>query len=75
MKICFSTIRRDQPEWNQVANNLKTEGNYVLLHLEPATWYNVRITAHNLAGFSTHEYEFATLTITGGMFFFPFVHI
>ena len=41
-------------------------GNFVVLDLNPATWYNLRVTAHNNAGFSVAEYEFATLTVTGG---------
>lgn len=45
---------------------MKPGGNFVVLDLEPATWYNVRITAHNSAGFTVAEYEFATLTVTGG---------
>lgn len=48
---------------------MKPGGNFVVLDLEPATWYNVRITAHNSAGFTVAEYEFATLTVTGGTFF------
>lgn len=60
------TPSRDQPEWNQISNNVKPGGNFVVLDLEPATWYNLRITAHNSAGFTVAEYEFATLTITGG---------
>jgi hypothetical protein len=28
--------------------------------------YNLKVTAHNNAGFSIAEYEFATLTSTGG---------
>ncbi len=28
--------------------------------------YNMKVTAHNNAGFSVAEYEFATLTVTGG---------
>ena len=39
-----------------------------MLDLNPATWYNLRVTAHNNAGFSVAEYEFATLTVTGGEF-------
>lgn len=62
--FCF----RDHIEWNQISNNVKPGGNFVVLDLEPATWYNVRITAHNSAGFTVAEYEFATLTVTGGTF-------
>ncbi|KAK9880038.1 hypothetical protein WA026_008552 [Henosepilachna vigintioctopunctata] len=54
-------------EWIQVSNNVKPGGpNFVLLGLEPATWYHLRVTAHNNAGFNVAEYEFATLTINGG---------
>ncbi|XP_055694563.1 cell adhesion molecule Dscam2 isoform X50 [Lutzomyia longipalpis] len=58
--------KKDQTEWNQISNNVKPGGNFVVLDLEPATWYNLRITAHNSAGFTVAEYEFATLTVTGG---------
>ncbi|XP_017867829.1 PREDICTED: Down syndrome cell adhesion molecule-like protein Dscam2 isoform X34 [Drosophila arizonae] len=58
--------KRDQLEWNQISNNVKPDNNYVVLDLEPATWYNLRITAHNSAGFTVAEYDFATLTVTGG---------
>ncbi|XP_036333536.1 Down syndrome cell adhesion molecule-like protein Dscam2 isoform X44 [Rhagoletis pomonella] len=58
--------KRDQTEWNQISNNVKPDNNYVVLDLEPATWYNLRITAHNSAGFTVAEYDFATLTVTGG---------
>lgn len=53
-------------EWNQVSNNVKPGGNFVVLDLDPANWYHLRVTAHNNAGFSVAEYEFATLTVTGG---------
>lgn len=43
----------------------------MVLDLDPATWYNVRITAHNSAGFTVAEYEFATLTVTGGIYPHP----
>lgn len=59
---------RDQIDWNQISNNVKPGGNFVVLDLEPATWYNLRVTAHNNAGFTVAEYEFATLTITGGKY-------
>lgn len=61
-------LDRDQLEWNQISNNVKPDNNYVVLDLEPATWYNLRITAHNSAGFTVAEYDFATLTVTGGIY-------
>lgn len=57
---------RDHAEWTQISNNVKPGGNFVVLDLDPASWYSVRITAHNSAGFTVAEYEFATLTVTGG---------
>ncbi len=45
---------------------VKAGGNFVVLDLNPASWYNLKVTAHNNAGFSVAEYEFATLTVTGG---------
>lgn len=67
--IGYFAYFRDHIEWNQISNNVKPGGNFVVLDLEPATWYNVRITAHNSAGFTVAEYEFATLTVTGGICF------
>ncbi|XP_026295709.1 Down syndrome cell adhesion molecule isoform X29 [Apis mellifera] len=58
--------KKNQQEWNQVSNNVKPGGNFVVLDLVPATWYHLRVTAHNNAGFAVAEYEFATLTVTGG---------
>jgi len=49
-----------------VSNNVKPGGNFVVLDLDPANWYHLRVTAHNNAGFAVAEYEFATLTVTGG---------
>ena len=57
---------KNQKDWSVVSNNVKPGGNFVVLDLNPATWYNLRVTAHNNAGFSIAEYEFATLTATGG---------
>lgn len=59
---------RHQQEWNQVSNNVKPGGNFVVLDLDPASWYHLRVTAHNNAGFAVAEYEFATLTVTGGKY-------
>ncbi|XP_029175728.1 Down syndrome cell adhesion molecule-like protein Dscam2 isoform X14 [Nylanderia fulva] len=59
--------KKHQQEWNQVSNNVKpSNGNFIVLDLDPASWYHLRVTAHNNAGFAVAEYEFATLTVTGG---------
>ena len=65
MNISFRASRNHQ-DWTLVSNSVKAGGNFVVLDLNPATWYNLRVTAHNNAGFSVAEYEFATLTVTGG---------
>ena len=57
---------KNQEEWILVSNNVKPGGNFVVLDLNPATLYNLKVTAHNSAGFSICEYEFATLTSSGG---------
>lgn len=46
-------------------NQVSPTGNYGIMELTPATWYNLRISAHNNAGSSVAEYEVATLTRTG----------
>ncbi|CAH1122837.1 unnamed protein product [Ceutorhynchus assimilis] len=58
--------KKTSAEWIQVSNNVKPGQNFILLDLDPAVWYHLRVTAHNNAGFSVAEYEFATLTVTGG---------
>ncbi|XP_051153624.1 cell adhesion molecule Dscam2 isoform X49 [Leptopilina boulardi] len=58
--------KKNQLEWNQVSNSVKPGGNFVVLDLEPATWYQLRVTANNNAGFQVGEFDFATLTVTGG---------
>ena len=59
---------RNHKEWTLVSSSVKAGGNFVVLDLNPATWYNLKVTAHNNAGFSVAEYEFATLTVRGGKF-------
>ncbi|XP_063871341.1 cell adhesion molecule Dscam1-like [Scylla paramamosain] len=56
---------RHQTEWIMASNQVKPTGNYAIMELTPATWYNLRISAHNNAGSSVAEYECATLTVTG----------
>nr|ACZ26466.1 Down syndrome cell adhesion molecule [Penaeus vannamei] len=56
---------RHQTEWIMADNQVSPTGNYGIMELTPATWYNLRISAHNNAGSSVAEYEVATLTRTG----------
>lgn len=32
--------KKDQAEWNQISNNVKPGGNFVVLDLDPAAWYD-----------------------------------
>jgi hypothetical protein len=56
---------RGQKTWTLVSNNIQQE-ELVIPDLAPATWYAVRISAHNDAGSSVQEFLFATKTRTGG---------
>ncbi|CAG0885271.1 unnamed protein product [Cyprideis torosa] len=58
--------RFPEQDWTMVSNNVQPAGNFVVLDLQPATWYLLRVTAHNNAGWGKAEYDFATLTLTGG---------
>lgn len=42
---CFNLFDRDQIEWNQISNNVKPGGNFVVLDLEPASWYKFKLIA------------------------------
>ncbi len=58
--------------WVLVNNNVKPEairergGTFLILDLSPETRYTLRITAHNAADSTVKEYNFTTLTFTGG---------
>ncbi|XP_046477031.1 cell adhesion molecule Dscam1 isoform X1 [Neodiprion pinetum] len=55
--------RSGSESWIMVAN--RATENLVIRDLKPASWYNVRLTAHNDAGAKETQMEFATTTITG----------
>ena len=52
-------------DWIVVSSNIPLQLRYQLGDLEPATAYNLRITAHNNAGATIAEYFFETLSLTG----------
>ncbi|KAK3932604.1 Down syndrome cell adhesion molecule-like protein Dscam2 [Frankliniella fusca] len=57
---------RHEHTWTLVSNNVQVDRlEYSVLDLNPATWYTLRITAHNSAGSTVVNYEFVTLTNTG----------
>ncbi|XP_046991630.1 Down syndrome cell adhesion molecule-like protein Dscam2 isoform X2 [Schistocerca americana] len=52
--------------WTLVSNNIKVgKPEFLVLDLDPETWYTLRITAHNSAGSTAKEYNFVTLTYGG----------
>ncbi|CAL1268419.1 unnamed protein product [Larinioides sclopetarius] len=58
---------KGQREWVLVSSNLDPRHEeFVVTGLNPATWYNLLMSAHNEAGATEAEYVFATLTVTGG---------
>lgn len=62
-------FRRLEPaggnDWIVVSSNVPAKSRYSIPDLEPATAYNLRITAHNNAGLTIAAYIFKTLTING----------
>lgn len=52
-------------DWIVVSSNVVAHSRFSIPDLEPATVYNVRITAHNNAGLTIAEYSFETLNIRG----------
>lgn len=52
-------------DWIVVSSNVPAKSRYSIPDLEPATAYNLRITAHNNAGSTIAAYIFKTLTVNG----------
>ncbi|GAB6020838.1 hypothetical protein CHUAL_003492 [Chamberlinius hualienensis] len=58
--------QRSVKEWNIVSKSLKPEMRRLMIPgLRDGTWYTLRMTAHNAAGSSMAEYNFATLSEFG----------
>ncbi|XP_043207619.1 Down syndrome cell adhesion molecule-like protein Dscam2 isoform X5 [Amphibalanus amphitrite] len=59
--------KRFETEWTTASNALTPDkSSFMVMDLEPATWYDLRATAHNNAGSTQAEYLFATLDEEGG---------
>ncbi|XP_049948085.1 Down syndrome cell adhesion molecule-like protein 1 homolog [Schistocerca serialis cubense] len=55
-------------DWTLVSNNVKfDQTEFLVLDLNPETWYTLRMTAHNSAGSTIHKYDFVTLTHSGAI--------
>ncbi|CAH1170098.1 unnamed protein product [Phaedon cochleariae] len=52
-------------QWTLVSNVLKPQRRTSITGLTPATQYVIKMEAHNVAGFSTEEFVFMTLTKEG----------
>lgn len=50
-----------------VSNAMKPQRRTSITGLTPATKYAVKLEAHNIAGFSTEDFGFVTLTKDGGI--------
>lgn len=52
-------------QWNLVSNALKPQRKFIVSGLIPATLYQLKMEAHNVAGSSNAEFTFVTLTKDG----------
>lgn len=59
---------RFENDWILVSNALKPQRRFILTGLLPATLYQLRMEAHNVAGVSNADFNFVTLTKDGGMY-------
>ncbi|XP_017775727.1 PREDICTED: Down syndrome cell adhesion molecule-like protein Dscam2 [Nicrophorus vespilloides] len=57
--------KSSESQWTLVSNALKPQRRTSITGLTPATQYIVKLEAHNIAGFSTEEFAFMTLTKEG----------
>ena len=53
---------------NNGDNDVEELNHFSVLDLMPETRYTLRMTAHNSAGSTVQEYDFTTLTFSGGKF-------
>ncbi|XP_046991954.1 Down syndrome cell adhesion molecule-like protein Dscam2 [Schistocerca americana] len=57
-------ILKSNAKWILI-NNSAPSRNFLIRDLQPATWYELRITAHNSAGSTTAHFTSATTTVLG----------
>lgn len=65
----FSILYRTYNEgnWIIIAKSV-SEGKIMVHYLKPAMWYQLKVTAENEAGTTVGVFNFATTTVSGGMF-------
>ncbi|XP_064480158.1 cell adhesion molecule Dscam1-like [Ornithodoros turicata] len=58
---------KGESEWTLISNHVQPQTETLLVpQLTPGTWYNLLMTAHNDAGSTDAQFDFATYTETGG---------
>lgn len=62
-------------QWNQIAKSLKPQKRYTIVGLQPATLYQLKVDAMNVAGLTTGDFTFVTLTKDGGEFSYLYLKI
>lgn len=55
-----------EQQWSFPSTLLSQPNSFVIADLEPAQWYQIRVTAENSAGISISTYNYATTTLLGG---------
>lgn len=53
-------------QWTLVSNALKPQRRFVISSLRPFTLYQLKMEAHNVAGSTSQDFTFVTLTKDGG---------
>ncbi|XP_055378995.1 cell adhesion molecule Dscam2 isoform X4 [Condylostylus longicornis] len=61
-RCLMDTIEKN---WILVSNQLKPQRRFIINGLKPATLYQIKMEAHNVAGVSKIDYQFVTLTKDG----------
>lgn len=58
---------KGESEWTLISNHVQPQTETLMVpQLQPGTWYNLLMTAHNDAGSTDAEFVFATYTESGG---------
>jgi Down syndrome cell adhesion molecule-like protein 1 len=53
-------------QWTLVSNAMKPQRRFSVSGLKPSTFYQLKMEAHNVAGSTTADFTFVTLTKDGG---------
>jgi len=55
-----------EDQWTLVSNALKPQRRFLISGIKPSTLYQLKMEAHNVAGSTTSDFTFVTLTKDGG---------